>query len=434
MNIVSIIEKKRDKKELTKEEIEYFVNEYTKGNIPDYQASALIMAIYLNGMNRKETSDLTMVMAESGDKLDLSDISDLIIDKHSTGGVGDKITIILMPIIAALGIPVAKMSGRGLGFTGGTADKLESIPGYNVDLSIEEFKENVKKIGISLITSNLNLAPADKKIYALRDTIGCVSSIPLIASSIMSKKIAAGGNKIVIDLTCGSGAFMKNIIKAAILARTMVSIGNSLDKEVRCVLTNMDEPVGYSVGNQLEIIEAVKALKGEMTDDVKEITYALGAQILIMAGKVEDEQSAVNIIKEVIDSGKAFEKFKELVANQGGDISYIEDVSKFENAKYVVPVYTKRAGNVVKINTEKIGKASVLLGAGRTNKEDKIDFQAGIIINKKINDIVRRNEPVAYIYTNKEDSIEEASKLIQSSYILLNIKRIKRRTVLQIIK
>ena len=433
MNIVNIIEKKRDKKELTKEEIEYFISEYSSGNIPDYQAAALIMAIYLNGMNRRETADLTMAMANSGEILDLSDVSDLIIDKHSTGGVGDKITIILMPIIAALGIHVAKMSGRGLGFTGGTADKLESIPGYNVDLSIDEFKQNVKDIGISLITSSLNLAPADKKIYALRDTIGCVSSIPLIASSIMSKKIASGSNKIVIDLTCGSGAFMKNIVKAAILARTMVGIGKSVGREVRCVLTNMDEPVGYSVGNQLEIIEAVKALKGDMAKDVEEITYSLAIQIILMSGKAKDEQSAHEMVKDVIESGKALDKFRELVKKQGGDISYIDDLSKFEEPKYIVPVFPKRGGNIVKIKTEKIGRASVLLGAGRNNKDEKIDFQAGIIINKKINDIVKKDIPIAYIYTNRENSIDEAIKEIQDSYVILNIKRIKRRTVLQII-
>ena len=434
MNILNIIEKKRDKKELSKDEIEFFIKEYTVGNIPDYQASALIMAIYLNGMNSRETSNLTMAMANSGETLDLSDISDIIIDKHSTGGVGDKITIILMPIIAALGIPVAKMSGRGLGFTGGTADKLESIPGYKVDLSIEEFKQNVKDIGISLITSSLNLAPADKKIYALRDTISCVSSIPLIASSIMSKKIAAGANKIIIDLTCGSGAFMKNILSAIILAKTMVKIGNNLNKEVRCVLTNMDEPVGKAVGNQLEIIEAVNALKGNMPKDVEEITYALAEQILLMAGKATTQEEANLLIKETISSGKAFEKFKELVKKQGGDVSYIEDLSKFKNAKYIVPVPAKRSGTVVKIKTESIGKTSSFIGAGRINKTDIIDYEAGIIINKKINDYAKKDEPIAYIYTNQENKIEEAIKQIQDSFVLLNIKRIKRRTVIQTIK
>ena len=434
MNILSIIEKKRDKKELNKEEIEYFVNEYTSGNIEDYQASALIMAIYLNGMSKKETANLTMAMANSGEKLDLTDISKIIVDKHSTGGVGDKITIILMPIVASLGVPVAKMSGRGLGFTGGTADKLESIPGYRVDLPIEEFKQNVKEIGISLITSNLNLAPADKKIYALRDTIGCVSSIPLIASSIMSKKIAAGANKIVIDLTCGSGAFMKNRISAYSLAKEMVKIGESTKKEVRCVITDMSEPVGYSIGNELEIIESVKALKGDMAKDVEEIVYALGSQILVMAGKAKNEDEANGMIKIAIESGKAYEKFKELVIKQGGDISYIEDLSKFNKAQYVVPVPAKRGGNIVKINTEKIGKVSSLIGAGRISKEDKIDFEAGIIINKKINDIVKKGEPIAYIHTNNKEIIDEAVKEVQKSYTILNIYRIKNKTIIYTVK
>lgn len=431
MNIISIIEKKRDRKELSKEEIDFFVNEYTKGNLSDYQASALIMAIYLNGMNKEETANLTMAMANSGEKLDLSDISNVIIDKHSTGGVGDKITIILMPIIASLGIPVAKMSGRGLGFTGGTADKLESIPGYKVDLPIREFKQNVKDIGISLITSSLNLAPADKKIYALRDAIGCVSSIPLIASSIMSKKIAAGANKIVIDITCGNGAFMKNIVKALLLARTMVRIGQSTGREVRCVLTNMDEPVGYSVGNQLEIIESVEALKGNMQKDVKEIVYALGEQILIMAGKVENKYEANKMIKEAIQSGKAFEKFRELVIKQGGDISFLDDLSKFESAKYIIPVTAKRSGNIVQIKTEKIGRISSFIGAGRENKDDIIDFQAGLIINKKINDPVKKGDVIAYVHTNQFEKIEEAVKGMQESFTILNLHRVKRKTIIR---
>ena len=434
MDIIRIIEHKRDKKELTKEEIEYFVTEYSNGNITDYQASALIMAIYINGMSRKETADLTMAMAKSGEVLDLSDISDIIIDKHSTGGVGDKITIILMPIIASLGVPVAKMSGRGLGFTGGTADKLESIPGYKVDLPIEEFKQNVKDIGISLITSNMNLAPADKKIYALRDTIGCVSSIPLIASSIMSKKIASGSNKIVIDLTCGNGAFMKNIISAVILARTMVRIGENTGKEVACVLTNMDEPVGYAVGNQLEIIESIKALKGDMPKDVEEIVYGLGSQILIMAGKAKDEEEANNKIKGAIENGKAYEKFKELVIKQGGDISYIEDTEKFKKAEYIVPVPALRSGNIVQIKTENIGRIASYIGAGRINKDDKIDFEAGIIINKKIDDKVEKGEALAYIHTNNKEKVEEAIKQAQEAFTILNIYRIKRRTVIQTIK
>ena len=434
MDILSIIEKKRDKKELNKEEIDYFVKEYTEGNIPDYQAAALIMAIYLNDMSKEETANLTMAMANSGEKIDLSDISDIIIDKHSTGGVGDKITIILMPIIASLGVPVAKMSGRGLGFTGGTADKLESIPGYRIDLATDEFKKNVSEIGISLITSSLNLAPADKKIYALRDTIGCVSSIPLIASSIMSKKIAAGANKIVIDLTCGNGAFMKNKHDASDLAKTMIKIGDKTGKEVRCVLTNMDEPVGYAVGNQLEIIEATEALKGNMPKDVEEIVYALGNQILIMAGKAKNEDEATGMIRVTLETQKAFEKFKELVVKQGGDVSYIDDVTKFRQAQYIEPVTARKSGTIKEINTEKIGRVASYIGAGRLEKDDKIDPEAGIVICKKIGEQIKKGDIIAYVHTNRKDKVEEAVKDIQESYETSALFKKNSVTVLEVIK
>ena len=287
MNILDIIAKKRDKKELTKDEIEFFVKGYTEGSVTDYQASALVMAIYINGMNEREITDLTLAMAYSGDVLDLSDLGE-VVDKHSTGGVGDKITLILMPIIASLGIPVAKMSGRGLGFTGGTVDKLESIPGYNTNVQVEDFIKNVKKIGISLIGQTLNLAPADKKLYALRDTISCTESIPLIASSIMSKKIASGANKIVIDVTCGSGAFMKNIESAKELARVMTKIGELAHKETKCIITDMNQPVGRAVGNTLEVIEAIDILKGKyLPEDIKNIITELGANMLLLANKVK---------------------------------------------------------------------------------------------------------------------------------------------------
>lgn len=434
MDIISIIERKRDKKELSKEEIEYFINEYTKGKIEDYQAAALIMAIYLNGMNKRETSNLTMAMANSGERLDLTDISKIIVDKHSTGGVGDKITIILMPIIASLGVPCAKMSGRGLGFTGGTADKLESIPGYKVDLTIEEFKKNVKDIGISLITSSMDLAPADKKIYALRDTIGCVSNIPLIASSIMSKKIAAGANKIVIDLTCGNGAFMKTKESAVLLAKTMIKIGEDTGKEVVCVLTNMDEPVGYAIGNNLEIIESIKALNGDMPKDVEEIVYALGAQMLIMAKKAKTEEEAINKIKKAISSGKALEKFKELVKRQGGDLAYIDDISKFEESKYIVPVKAKRSGNIIQMRTEEIGKISSFIGAGRMTKKDKIDMTAGIVLLKKLNDVVKKDDIIAYVHTNDKNKVDEAVKRVQDAYVILNARKIRQKTIIQVVK
>ncbi len=430
MNILSIISKKRDKKALTKEEIEYFINEYTKGNITDYQAAALVMAIYINGMNYEETTNLTIAMANSGEKLDLSDISKCIVDKHSSGGVGDKITLILMPIIASLNIPVAKMSGRGLGFTGGTADKLESIPGYKVDLSIDEFKQNVKDIGISLITSSLNLAPADKKIYALRDTIACTDNIPLIASSIMSKKIAAGANKILIDITCGNGAFMKDIKQAKELANTMVKIGNLAGREVRCVITNMDEPVGNAIGNSLEVIEAARALKGEMTEDVKEIILALGVQMIFMAGLTNDRLKAEMMIADSINSRKAYEKFKELIRKQGGDDSYIENTDRFTKAKYVIPVLSENSGHVKEIKTELIGNISVYLGAGRTKKEDSIDFSAGIMMNKKIGSYVEVGQPLAYVYANDEKKIDGAVKNLKESFVIDSKKVSKPKAIL----
>lgn len=412
MNILEIIAKKRDKKELTKEEIEYFVKEYTKGTIADYQASALIMAIYINGMNEREAKDLSLSMAYSGDVLDLSELGDNIVDKHSTGGVGDKVSIILLPIIASLGIPVAKMSGRGLGFTGGTVDKLESIPGYRTNIPIDEFIENVKKIGISMIGQTLNLAPADKKLYALRDTVSCVESIPLIASSIMSKKIASGANKIVLDITVGKGAFMKTQENAQELAELMTKIGNLAGKEVICVFTKMDEPLGKAVGNSLEVKEAINFLKGFMPKDLKDVVFELGANMLKLAGFGEDLNKNKDMIIENIINGKAYEKLIQIVKNQGGDITYINDINKFEKAKYIIPVESKKNGIIKEINAEEVGKLACLLGAGRLKKEDEIDSSAGIVLNKKTGDYVKENEIIAYLHTNKEEIIEYAKNKI----------------------
>ena len=403
MNILDIIAKKRDKKELTKEEINFFISEYIKGDVTDYQAAALIMAIYINGMNDREITDLTLAMAYSGDTLDLSDLGD-VIDKHSTGGVGDKITLILMPIIASLGIPVAKMSGRGLGFTGGTIDKLESIPGYNTNISVDEFKDNVKKVGISLIGQTLNLAPADKKIYALRDTISCTESIPLIASSIMSKKIASGANKIVIDVTCGSGAFMKNEDDAKKLAEIMTKIGELSNRKVVCVITGMDEPVGYAVGNILEVKEAVDVLKNKyLPKDIEEIITLLGANMLILADKASSIEEGKNKILENLHNGKAYQKFVELVQNQGGDISYIENTDKFEKAKYIVPIKAMRSGKITKLDALTIGKLAGFLGAGRIKKEDDINPRVGFVFNKKVNDDVSANDVIGFIHSDDEE-------------------------------
>ena len=416
MNILEIISKKRDSKELSKEEIEYFIKGYTNGEIQDYQAAALIMAIYINGMNDREITDLTLAMAYSGEVLDLSCFGENVVDKHSTGGVGDKVSIVLLPIIAAMGIPVAKMSGRGLGFTGGTVDKMESIPGYQTNIGIKEFISNVKKIGISMIGQTMNLAPADKKIYALRDTISCVENIPLIASSIMSKKIASGANKIVIDVTVGKGAFMKTREDAQKLAEQMIRIGNLAGREVRCVLTPMDEPLGYAVGNSLEVIEAINFLKGDMPKDLKEVVLELGANMLQLAGKGDNiEENKLKMLKN-IENGSAYSKLVEMVQNQGGDISYLEDTTKFEKSKYISAVVTENTGKVQEINAEEIGKLACYLGAGRVKKEDKIDSNVGIILNKKVGDEVLEGDFLAYICANDKIKLKEAENKLLDIY------------------
>lgn len=406
MNILEIIAKKRDKKYLEKEEIEFFINEYVAGNITDYQAAALIMAIYINGMTEEEITNLTLAMAYSGDVLDMSELGD-VVDKHSTGGVGDKITLILAPIVSALGIPVAKMSGRGLGFTGGTVDKLESIPGYNTQIDIKSFFNNVKSHGISLIGQTLNLAPADKKIYALRDAISCTESIPLIASSIMSKKIAAGANKIVIDVTCGSGAFMKNIEEAKELARIMTEIGKLANKETVCVITDMNQPVGYAVGNSLEVIETIDILKGKyLPEDISNIITELGGNMLLLANKVESLDEGRRLILDTIKNGKAYEKFIELVRTQGGDVSYIENTEKFERAKYIEPIIAKKSGTISKLDAYQVGILAGYLGAGRTKKEDEINPRVGFVFNKKVGDIVNEGDILGYIHSDDEKKLE----------------------------
>ena len=418
MNIQEIIAKKRDKQELTKEEINFFITEYTNNNIADYQASALIMAIYLNGMSKEETVNLTTAMATSGDILDLSEIG-TVVDKHSTGGVGDKVTLILVPIIASLGVPVAKMSGRGLGYTGGTIDKLESIPGYKTNISEEEFIQNVKKIGISLIGQTMNLAPADKKIYALRDATSTTESIPLIASSIMSKKIAAGANKIVLDVTYGSGAFMKTKERAKELANEMIEIGRLAGRETVAVITPMEEPLGKNVGNNLEVIEAVEALKGNIAEDVKNVVLELGSNMLKLAGKGNDLEDNKSKMMDNILNGKALEKFKELVANQGGDVTYIKDTNKFEKAKYILPVTLEEQNGIVKeLKAEEVGKLSVFLGGGRIRKEDKIDSSVGITLIKKIGDKIEKGDTVAYIHANDEKKGKEAVQRLKEIYVI----------------
>ena len=434
MTILDIIEKKRDKQELTKEEIEFFIEGYTKGIIMDYQAAALIMAIYLNGMTKQETTNLTLAMANSGEMLDLSKLNKIIVDKHSTGGVGDKVSLVLLPLVASCNVPVAKMSGRGLGFTGGTVDKLEAIPGYKTNIDIHNFVKNVENIGISMISQTLNLAPADKKIYALRDSISCVESIPLIASSIMSKKIASGAQKIVIDVTVGSGAFMKNLEDAKKLAKEMIDIGKLANRQTICVLTNMEEPLGYNIGNSLEVKEAVKALKGNMPEDLEKVVMTLGAYMVQFAGIKENIDDAKKLLKKNIENGKAYDKFIELVKNQGGDISYISDLENFEESKYIEPVYCKKTGYIHEMNAKKIGKIACDLGAGRITKEDNIDTSVGIVLNKKIGDFAKKDEILAYIHSNSMEKMKKAKSELEEIIKIKTENTNKLDTIITIIE
>lgn len=433
MNILNIIEKKRNKKELTKEEIEYFVKEYNKGNITDYQAAALIMAIYIQGMTNQETTDLAIAMAKSGEILDLSSLKKVIVDKHSTGGVGDKVSIIVLPLVASCGVTIAKMSGRGLGFTGGTVDKLESIPGYRTNIETNEFIKNVKKIGISMISQTMDLAPVDKKIYELRDSIACVDNVSLIASSIMSKKIASGAQKIVLDVTVGDGAFMKTKKEAEELAKEMIQIGNLANRETVCVLTSMEEPLGYNVGNSLEVKEAIKALKGDIAEDVKQVVLEIGSYMLKLAGVEEDIEKCKKRLEENLNNGKAYEKFKQLVENQSGDVTYISDTDNFEEAKYIEPIYSEETGYIYEIKAEAVGKIACSLGAGRVKKEDKIDPAVGIIFEKKVGDLVQKGNVLAYIHSNDLEKLKNAKEELTKVIKIRTDKVKKIKTIIKII-
>ena len=404
MDILDIIAKKRDKGTLSRDEIHFFIKNYVDGSIKDYQASALLMAIYLNGMNNEEISILTDEMMHSGEVMNLDSIEGIKVDKHSTGGVGDKVSLILGPMIASAGAKLAKMSGRGLGHTGGTLDKLESIPGMRINLSKDEFIQQVKKIGISIIGQNSKLVPADKKIYALRDVTSTIGSIPLIASSVMSKKLASGSDAILLDVKYGSGAFMKDIDSAKELARTMVNIGKHLNKDVKAEVTPMDQPLGLAVGNNLEIKEVIATLKGNGPKDLFELCIDSGAIMLMQAKITETKEEGVKILQENVKNGKAFDKFVEFVSAQGGDVSYILDPSKFEMAKNIVPIYSKKSGYINRIDAMTIGISSMRLGGGRETLDDVIDMSAGIVLNKKLGDEVRENELLCTIYTNKTEN------------------------------
>lgn len=403
MRIYDIIKKKRDGFELTKEEIDFFIKGFVGGSVHDYQASAFCMAVFFRGMNERETADLTLAMAHSGDTVDLSRFGDLTVDKHSTGGVGDKTTLIVAPLVASLGCVMAKMSGRGLGHTGGTVDKLESIEGFNTSLSPEEFFSQVEKNGIAVVGQTGNLTPADKKLYALRDVTATVDSLPLIASSIMSKKLAAGAHTIVLDVKCGSGAFMKTPEEAEELATAMVKIGNNCGRKTAAVITNMDRPLGNNIGNSLEVIEAVEILKNRGPGDLREVCLSLATEIVALSKGVS-ESTAREMTEEALISGKAFEKFKEWISSQGGNPLWIENTELFPKAKYSYEIKSEYDGYIVKTDAEKIGIASVILGAGRETKEDEIDMSAGIALRKKTGDKVQKGDTLAILYSDRESA------------------------------
>lgn len=417
MRMVDIIEKKRDGQELTTAEINFFIEGYTKGEISDYQASALAMAIYFQDMNDRERADLTRAMVESGDTIDLSAIDGVKVDKHSTGGVGDTTTLVLAPLVASLGVPVAKMSGRGLGHTGGTIDKLESIAGFHVELTREQFIDLVNRDKVAVIGQSGNLTPADKKLYALRDVTGTVNSIPLIASSIMSKKIAAGADAIVLDVKTGDGAFMKTQEDAEELAHAMVRIGNHVGRKTIAIISDMSQPLGFAIGNALEVKEAIETLQGKGPKDLTELVLTLGSQMVILAGKAKTSEEAKEMLLDAIHSGKALAKFKEFLANQGGDASIVDDLTKLPQAKYKIELPAKQSGYISRMVADEIGVASMILGAGRATKEDVIDLAVGLVLHKKVGDKVEEGESILTIYSNRENVEDVKQKLYDNIFI-----------------
>ena len=416
MRAVDIIIKKRDKQQLTSQEIDFFVQGFTNGDIPDYQASAFAMAVLLNGMTPFETADLTLAMARSGQVLDLSKVVDIVVDKHSSGGVGDKTSISVMPMVAACGLPVGKMSGRGLGFSGGTLDKLESIPGYRVNLTTDEFKKQLKEKGIVLTGQSMDLAPADGKMYALRDVTGTVPSMPLIASSIMCKKIAGGANAIVLDVKTGLGAFMRTLDEARELAELMVDIGRLAGRKTVALLSDMNQPLGGAVGNALEMIEAIEMLRGGAPADYREHCYHVAAHVLVAGQRAKTLEEGRAMAEKAVADGSALETLRVLVQAQGGDVSYVDDVSKFERAKYVEVVNAPRSGFISQVHARSVGEASVALGAGRAKKTDSIDHAVGFIIHKKVGDQVQEGEPLFEIHANDTVKLEEARKAVLSAH------------------
>lgn len=432
IRFVDYIQAKKEGKHLSQEEIRQMICEYTNGTIPDYQMSAMLMAICFQGLSEEELSALTMAMMNSGEVVDLSAIKGIKVDKHSTGGVGDKTTLIVAPIVAAAGIPVAKMSGRGLGFTGGTIDKLESIPGFRTDLTKEQFFDAVNRIGLCVTGQSEDLAPADKKLYALRDVTATVESIPLIAASVMSKKLAAGSDKILLEVTTGSGAFIQDIEGSIELAKHMVAIGNRAGKETAAIITNMNEPLGFAIGNNLEVKEAIRALQGGGTGDLMEVCYALAANMIFLAreGYISYED-AIGLAKQKIEDGSALEKFKAMVGEQGGDVSYINNPDNFEVAKYSGKVCACKSGYIVSMNTAQIGVVSGMLGAGRETKNSQVDFCAGIVLTKKLGDYVKKGERIATLFSSQRERIQEAEKHMVQQYEISSQKPEKENLIIK---
>lgn len=414
MRMVDLIEKKRDGQELSTEEIKFIINGYTDGSIPDYQVSAFTMAVFFKGMTEQERADLTMAMVESGDQIDLSQIEGIKVDKHSTGGVGDTTTLVLGPLVAALGVPVAKMSGRGLGHTGGTIDKLEAVKGFHVEIENDEFIDLVNKNKIAVIGQSGNLTPADKKLYALRDVTATVDSIPLIASSIMSKKIAAGADAIVLDVKTGAGAFMKTIDDSRELAKAMVRIGNNVGRRTMAVISDMSQPLGFAIGNALEVKEAIDTLKGEGPEDLTELCLTLGSHMVYLAEKAGSLAEARTMLEGVIKDGSALEKLKVFLSSQGGDAEVVDDPSKMPQAKYTFELESKEDGYVSEIVADEVGTAAMILGAGRATKESVIDLAVGLVLRKKIGDQVKKGESLVTIYSNFENVEEVKTKLYQN--------------------
>lgn len=433
MDIQSIIRRKRDRKELTKEEIQYVVGKYNRGEITEAQISALMSYIYINGMTEDEILALSLEIAENGDLVDLSDISDNVVDKHSTGGVGDKVTLLLLPILASLDIPVAIIASKGYGITSGTIDKMESIPGFRTNLSIDEFKANIRNINVSIMDQGLNFAPVERKLYKLRNQIACENSLPILAASLMSLKLATGSNNIVFDITCGKGTYIATKEEAKRLAKLLVKLGKRLDKKVACVITDMKEPVGYSVGHNLEMKEVIMALRGIISEDLGNVIEAIGSIMISQADDNKDLEENIKKIKETIKSGKAFEKFKEMVVLQGGDVKFVDDPELLEKSKYIMPVLSTEAGTVEEIDADMVGSIARYLGAGRMDEDDQILRTAGITINKKIGDTVTVGETLAYIHTDDDKKVNKTTQNLKSAFKITTKKINLNSRVLEII-